>query len=583
MKKTLRFLTITGAVVMSLLSANKAGAQVTAINANLNDSAANYCSAPATVVGFISYFTVGAPQPLDSITFYVNWGDGSDTTFKKETTTQGGQDLIHTYATAGVYNYSVTLTNTNSVTTTELSQPITLSNACAALNGDVWIDGNNDCIFDLSEQGLIYHAMKITNTTTSTVYYAWIDADGHYTANVPDGYTYDIELSNVPGTLTPSCPNTTGVVTQAVSGGSYTNDFGYECAPGAVDYSVAGYSGGFRPGFDRPQTINAFADNYCATSTATVTLILDPLLTYTSTSYGPTPTVSGNTLTWTGVTLGQFNSLFSQVWIHTDLAAVLGTYICNTVYITYGGGPDVDLTNDTVEFCGIVANSFDPNDKVVSPSEDAVGTVQDGEMLYYHINFQNTGNDTAYTVVVTDQLDANLNMDMFQLIGASHPVNVTWLEGNLLNFRFENIYLPDSNVNEPLSHGFVDYKIAAKTGLAPGTIINNTAEIYFDFNSAIITNTTLTTIEFPASVTKITNGDLSAKVYPNPANNELTITTEGKNFSAQVYDILGRAVATSVTNTGKAVINTSSLANGMYILTIKANGKEMTTKINVQH
>lgn len=583
MKKTLRFLTITGAVVMSLLSAGKASAQVTAINANLNDSAANYCSAPASVWAVVSYFTVGTPQPLDSIEFYVNWGDGSDTTFKKETTTQGWAEVNHLYMTAGVYTYSVTLTNTNSVTTTELSQPITLSNACAALNGEVWIDGNSDCIFDMGEQSLMYHAMKITNTTTSTVYYAWINNNGEYTANVPDGYTYDIELSNLPGTLTPSCPNTTGVVTQAVSGGSYTNDFAYECAPGAVDYSVAGYSGGFRPGFDRPQTIHAFVDNYCATNTATVTLVLDPQLTYSSTGFGPAPTVSGNTLTWTGVTLGQFNALASQLQIYTDVNAVLGTYICNTVYITYAGGPDVDVVNDTVEFCGIVANSFDPNDKAVSPNKDAVGTIRDGEMLYYHINFQNTGNDTAYTVVIADQLDANLNMEMFQLIGASHPVNVTWLEGNLLNFRFENIYLPDSNVNEPLSHGFVDYKIAAHTGLTPGTIINNTAEIYFDFNSPIITNTTLNTIEFPTTVQNVSNGAISAKVYPNPASNELTITTEGKNFSAQLYDVLGRTVANSVTNTGKAVINTSSLANGMYILTIKANGKEMTTKINVQH
>jgi uncharacterized repeat protein (TIGR01451 family) len=584
MKRTLRFLTVTGAILLSLLSANKASAQITSISANLNDSAANYCSAPADVWAFVSYFATGTPQPLDSITFYVNWGDGSDTTFKKETTTQGWAEIGHHYATTGVYTFSVTLTNTNSVTTTVISQPLTLSNGCAALNGDVWIDADNDCIFDLGEQPLLYHAMKITNTTTSSVYYAWIDANGHYATEVPDGYTYDIELNNVPGTLTPTCPNTSGVVSQAVSGGTYTNDFGYECQSGTVDYSVAAYSGGFRPGFDRPQWIYGFYDNYCSTTTATVTLTLDPLLTYSSSIYGPTPTVSGQTVTWTGVTLGQFNSLMSSINVYTDVSAVIGSTICNTVYITYSGGPDADITNDTVEFCGIVSNSFDPNDKSVSPNEDAIGTIQDGEMLYYHINFQNTGNDTAYNVVVTDQLDANLDMNTFQFLGASHPVNVTWLDGNILNFRFENIYLPDSNVNEPASHGYLDYKIAAKTGLAPATAINNTAEIYFDFNEAIITNTTLNTIETPQSVQNISNGNISAKVFPNPANNELIVTTEGNNnFTATVYDVVGRSVAISVTNHGKAVINTSSLANGMYILSIKAGGKDMTTKVNIQH
>ena len=584
MKKTLRFLTITGAVVMSLLSANKASAQVTAINANLNDSAANYCTAPASVWAYISYYCTGAPQPLDSITYYVSWGDGSDSTFKKETAFQGGTDIGHTYATTGIYNYFVTMTNTNSVMTTVTSQPIVITSTCSALEGDIYIDGNSNCLFDLGEQPIYFHMLKVTNTTTSTVYYAYVDANGHYSIDVPDGYTYDLELANVPGNLTPTCPNLTGIVSQAVSGNNiYTNNFGYECSNGAIDYNATGYSSGFRPGFNRTLWVGAHNNDYCATTTADLTLILDPLLTYVSTNSGPVPTVSGNTLTWTGLTVSQFNYLMTSMQIYTDVTAVLGTTICNTLYVTYAGGPDVNISNDTIDVCGIVANSFDPNDKSVSPNEDVSGTIMNGDMLSYHINFQNTGNDTAYTVVISDALSSNLDMNTFQLLGSSDPVNVTWLEGNIINFRFENIYLPDSNVNEPESHGYVDYKIAAKTGLLDGTTINNTAEIFFDFNAPIITNTTLNTIDIPTSVKNVTNGAISAKVYPNPANNELTITTEGKNFSAQVFDVLGRAVATSVTNTGKAVINTSSLANGMYILTIKAAGKEMTTKINVQH
>ena len=369
---------------------------------------------------------------------------------------------------------------------------------------------------------------------------------------------------------------------QCLGTNTYTNNFGYECNTSNTDFYVNGWAAPFGPGFTRPMSINAGTYNYCTSYPATVTLTLDPLLSYVSTTYGITPAVSGQTLTWNVASLSQMNALYSHMMIYCDPSAVLGDTLCNLAYITYSV-TDTNTNNDTANICRIVSNSWDPNDKHVSPYVGAEGWIEDGELLTYLVNFQNTGNDTAHNITVVDTLSSNLNASTFQFINATHPVNVTWLDGNIINFHFENIMLPDSNVNEPLSHGSLTYHIAAKTGLTPGTTINNTAHIYFDFNPAIVTNTTLNTVEFPTHVSNVTNGAISAKVYPNPANNELTITTEGKNFSAQVYDVLGRAVATSVTNTGKAVINTSSLANGMYILTIKADGKEMTTKINVQH
>jgi len=59
----------------------------------------------------------------------------------------------------------------------------------------------------------------------------------------------------------------------------------------------------------------------------------------------------------------------------------------------------------------------------------------------------------------------------------------------LVEFSFKNILLPDSTTNEPLSHGFVSYKINPKIGLTENTTIENTASIYFDFNPPIVTNT----------------------------------------------------------------------------------------------
>lgn len=63
-----------------------------------------------------------------------------------------------------------------------------------------------------------------------------------------------------------------------------------------------------------------------------------------------------------------------------------------------------------------------------------------------------------------------------------------------VEFRFENILLPDSNVNELESHGFVEYSIMPKKGLPPLAKIGSPAAIYFDFNAPIITNDVLNTI-----------------------------------------------------------------------------------------
>ena len=67
----------------------------------------------------------------------------------------------------------------------------------------------------------------------------------------------------------------------------------------------------------------------------------------------------------------------------------------------------------------------------------------------------------------------------------------------VINFVFPEIMLPDSNSNEPASHGFVKFKIDQNPDNPPGSIIENKAAIYFDFNEPIITNYTIHTIGTP--------------------------------------------------------------------------------------
>ncbi len=135
--------------------------------------------------------------------------------------------------------------------------------------------------------------------------------------------------------------------------------------------------------------------------------------------------------------------------------------------------------------------SYDPNDKLASPygyGDENYTLFED--TLDYTIRFQNTGNDTAFNVIIRDTIDQNLNLNTFKFISSSHEVNtLIKTDSRIIEFHFNNILLVDSNANEPDSHGFVKYSIVANEGLNENTPITNTAGIYFDLNPPVVTNT----------------------------------------------------------------------------------------------
>ncbi len=150
---------------------------------------------------------------------------------------------------------------------------------------------------------------------------------------------------------------------------------------------------------------------------------------------------------------------------------------------------------DTMSFEQLIRCSYDPNDKQVFPNYGEAGYILNDDELEYLIRFQNTGNDTAFVVRIVDSLDQNLNISSFRLISSSHPVSIQVdAFSREAIFLFEDIILTDTVTNEPGSHGFIKYAITPSSNLNFSTEIQNTAEIYFDANSPIITNTTLNTL-----------------------------------------------------------------------------------------
>src|SRR5688500_6845530 len=101
--------------------------------------------------------------------------------------------------------------------------------------------------------------------------------------------------------------------------------------------------------------------------------------------------------------------------------------------------------------------------------------------MIYRIRFQNTGTDTAFRVVIRDTLHEILDWNSLRMIDASHPYSLLAKNGRILEWKFSNIILPDSNTNEKASHGYILFSIRPKSTLNAGDQISNRASIYFDF------------------------------------------------------------------------------------------------------
>lgn len=175
------------------------------------------------------------------------------------------------------------------------------------------------------------------------------------------------------------------------------------------------------------------------------------------------------------------------------------------------------------EYCAEVIGSFDPNDKQGFPKGYGDESyIYDNTDLEYLIRFQNTGNDTAFNVVITDVLIDELDLASIQVGPSSHPFTWDIEEENQIVFKFDNILLPDSNVNLAASNGFIKYKVKQMAGNNDGIKLTNEANIFFDFNEPIITNETIHTIGSAFIVSDIVDNTLLQtnrfKIYPNPTD-----------------------------------------------------------------
>lgn len=193
--------------------------------------------------------------------------------------------------------------------------------------------------------------------------------------------------------------------------------------------------------------------------------------------------------------------------------------------------------------------SWDPNDKQALPrGYGEQHFIEANTPLEYLIRFQNTGTDTAFNVRIEDQLSEHLAWNTLVPGAASHPYRMELKDDGQLLFHFDDILLPDSTTNLEASNGFVQFSIRQLPDNPNGTLIENTAGIYFDFNEAVVTNTVTHTIGenfILVGTQDILIPGLTLNVAPNPLQSSSLITLQGFDLNdgqCLIYDTQGRLI-----------------------------------------
>ncbi|MEM9821947.1 MAG: T9SS type A sorting domain-containing protein [Bacteroidota bacterium] len=226
--------------------------------------------------------------------------------------------------------------------------------------------------------------------------------------------------------------------------------------------------------------------------------------------------------------------------------------------------------------------SYDPNDKAGFPR--GYGDeffIEANTDIEYKIRFQNTGTDTAFTVRIVDEIDPALDIASIRPGASSHPYELL-IEDGALQFIFENIMLPDSNINEVASHGFVKFRIAQQPDNPLGTQIYNKAGIYFDFNLPIITNETLHTIgeDYIATIVSTSSPEAgrAIQVAPNPFRTHTWLTWEGEPVVAgqfRLFDLSGQLLRVESFSGRQFQLLSKGLTPGIYFYEIDENNRTM--------
>jgi len=439
--------------------------------------------------------------------------------------------------------------------------------------GTVFFDANDNHVQDAGEAGIAGAQVTLTDSA-NIAFTVFTDQYGHYCAVVPEG-TYVITVSSgtySSGIITPQSITDTALA----NGQTYNNNnFGIYTSPGECNLSIkvtpnTTITPGF-PAWYYIQVCNLGSNS----ANGTVNLFYDPNLTYNYSSPAATSqNSSAFVASWDLNNLLPGDCQYYWISLTADSNLTSGQPVFTLASVTTTGCDDIDMSNNIDTLHQTTTASWDPNNKTVTPiGQGPGGNIGGNQQLTYTLNFQNTGTAPAVNIVIHDTISPNLNLATFKMLGASFPYTMQ-ITGRVAIWKFNDIMLPDSAVDQQGSHGFVSFAINPVQSLPQGTQITNTGYMFFDYNAGVGTNTTLNTIDYTLSVNEITAGNVTITLQPNPFNQLTTIKIEGADgpYELKAYDMMGKIIIDKLTGDNVINIDRGNLASGMYMYEILQKG-----------
>ncbi len=372
------------------------------------------------------------------------------------------------------------------------------------IQGIVFLDHNDNNIFDNGDvlfDKAIVKSVKTDNTTISTV------PQGGIYSNEADTGTYTT-------TTIPYLPYYTITPSSAVSTFTGYNQrdtvsFALQPIPGQRDYSVTLVP--LTPvDIDREVRYQITYTNH-GTDTlvnGVLELLKHPRLTFNSSVPSAYYRLE-DTVRWHISTLYPGESATISMLMFA-LDANEGDTVYVSAYIDSTG--DVNAVNNYSALTQITVAVPDPFD--IEENNGGTFYTSDllaGKPLTYTIRFTTSSADPVTSIIVTSELDENLDFNTFEMISSSHDFKLN-IE-DLKNCRWSFSDHPTGNshtMSETEISGYITYRIKPKADLKSGSTIDATAFIYLDDDPVIQTRTQRTTIKpLPPSQRPIVSGLLN--------------------------------------------------------------------------
>lgn len=450
------------------------------------------------------------------------------------------------------------------------------------ITGKLFYDFNNNLSQDAGEPPL--KNKLVSESTTGRISFS--GPDGSYNLAVLTSGNFIITTDSF-GYYSP-VPSSHAISFAGINETDSLNDFAFQASTTINDLCVSiSPLGNFRAGMDGSYVIN-YENSGTTILTPIITFFNDTNVVYVTSSVTPT-VIATDSVVWDQLpALSPFQSGSLTVTVNVNQTVPIGTELDVSVRVD-------PITDDNNPLCNIAywkqetTGSYDPNDILVNRKNIFVAELASQPYLDYTINFQNTGNDTAFNVDIINPFPPTLDLTSVEFVTSSHPVVLRYIaDYHSLGFKFNNILLPDSNINEALSHGFIHYRAIPLTSLNIGDVIENSAAIYFDFNAPVLTNTVTTTVIDPLGVPLVIGSQQDVIMYPNPTNGDFKIKIKSnatEESLVEVYDLIGKKIISEKISLHDGINNLRfanyNLRTGIYLLKIKLKDKEFTQKLNI--